>query len=105
MQAPRLNDPTSEIPVSAPGQPLFVNYQADPLIRGVPAKTFLWRVNDTAGGASEVYQVLINIRCSPGYFYTSDNPSQCSPCLPGSYNLPGEEDQASLLNLLVSTVA
>ena len=105
MQASRLNDPTSEILVSVPGQPLFLNYQADPLIRGVPAKTFSWRVSDTAGGASEVYQVLINIRCSPGYFYTLDNPNQCSPCLPGFYNLPDEEDQASLFNLPVSADA
>lgn len=89
----------SEYEIGVPGQPLFLQFQPDYLIRGFPAATFSWVAVDGSGTGGVVSEVAINIQCDPGYFYRDSDPGVCSPCPAGSFNLPGEMDQVSECSL------
>lgn len=93
LQQAGLLQSNSSLRVSEPGQPLFLRYQPQPLLRGLPADSWTWQAKDQFNEAGPLARVEVHIRCSPGYFYRDEDPSHCAACGPGYYNLPGEKDQ------------
>ena len=91
-----MGDSNSEFNVSLPGQPLFLQYRPDPLVRGLPVETLTWVATDELGESSVLSSIEVHIQCNPGYFFT-DGPTAhlCQACDPGYYNLPDARDQAS----------
>jgi hypothetical protein len=86
-------DANSSFTVERPGQPLFLHYLPDPLIRGSPADRLTWVAWDQYEQRGTSAAVNIHIQCSPGYFYDLAAPEMCAPCGPGSFNLPELMDQ------------
>lgn len=82
--------------VEVAGQPVFLSYQPDSLIRGQPADSLVWVAYDEFGSASASATISVNIMCSPGYVIDSAAPEDCLPCGPGSYNIPEASDQVGV---------
>jgi hypothetical protein len=83
----------SEVEIVPPGQPLFLQYRPDSLIRGRPADKVAWLAVDRFGEHAGSATVEVNIQCEPGYFYEEVRPESCQPCGYGQYNLPAVRDQ------------
>ena len=79
--------------LNEPGQPLYLQYRAAPLLRGKPADSVAWEAVDKWGKSAPVSRIDIDIECSPGYFFEESSPSFCAPCPAGSYNFPDAHDQ------------
>lgn len=77
------------------GQPLFLQYRPNSLIRGQPADSLVWVAYDEFGAVSNRSTISVNIKCSPGYMIDPRARDSCLPCQPGFYNLPASQDQVS----------
>eukprot|EP00873_Tetraselmis_striata_P025523 jgi/Tetstr1/445787/TSEL_033434.t1 len=91
--------------INRPGQPLFLQYRPEPLLRGLPAEVLAWRAVDAhAEGLARPASIAVYIRCAPGFFFReADDPDHCVPCKPGTYNLPDFRDQTGCLQCPAGT--
>jgi hypothetical protein len=69
----------------------IVRYMPRPLLWGAPLDTLRWQVIDSEGLPSKAFAVHVHVECAPGYVKeaTEAASGRCSPCPPGSFNLPG----------------
>jgi hypothetical protein len=91
--------------IDRPGQPLFLQYRPEPLLRGLPAEVLSWRAEDRYSEALPApNSFAVYIRCSPGFFYEpSVDADHCLPCAPGTFNLPDIRDQTACVPCPVGT--
>jgi hypothetical protein len=91
--------------IDRPGQPLFLQYRPEPLLRGLPAEVLSWSAEDRYSEALPAPNTLaVYIRCSPGFFYEPDvDADHCLPCAPGTFNLPDIRDQTACVPCPIGT--
>jgi hypothetical protein len=91
--------------IERPGQPLFLRYRPEPLLRGLPAEVFSWVAEDRFSQAIPTpSRIAVYIRCSPGFFFEPGvDADHCMPCAPGTFNLPEGRDQTKCIPCPVGT--
>jgi len=91
-QLPRLNaSATQGSGLSA----LPFRYAPPPLRWGRPLETVAWAAVDSGGLVSKTFKLAFAVDCSPGY--AAEAGGRCSPCVPGTFNLPGVAGQEQCL--------